>query len=207
MLKNGISNVVIGQNSKSGINSGFFEKEDILSKDGTMRGGARIGAGRPPKPLEEKILDGQVRQDDKSLPDFEPVMNIEGVETPPVDEYMLKQQRDGKPLGADEILKKIYKWVKSLGCEKKINLNLLEQYSMDRARWIQCQNAISEYGMLGKHPTTGQAQQSPFVDMLLKFEKAMNQSYYLIDREVKEVCVSGYVEFNPDDAKFVELLD
>ena len=33
---------------------------------------------------------------------------------------------------------------------------------MSVSRWIQCEEAISEFGMLAKHPTTGNAIASPY---------------------------------------------
>lgn len=32
----------------------------------------------------------------------------------------------------------------------------MRNYAMSVSRWIQCEHAISEYGFLAKHPTTGQ---------------------------------------------------
>ena len=178
-----------------------------MAKDGSYRGGARIGAGRPRKPLEEKVADGEIKVDeiDTYLP--EPIEELTPEEMPPIDEYLTANQKNGKPLGAKEIYISIFKWVKSLGCENKVSLKLLEQYAMDRARWIQCENAISEYGFLGKHPTTGAAMQSPYVEMLLKFEKAMNSTYFLIRQEVREYCVSGFIEYTPEDAIYNDILD
>ena len=178
-----------------------------MAKDGTYRGGARIGAGRPHKPLEEKVADGDIKVSEINELVPEPITELDATEMPPIDEYLIANQRNGKPLGAKEIYISIYKWVKSLGCEKKVSIKLLEQYAMDRARWIQCENAISEYGFLGKHPTTGAAMQSPYVEMLLKFEKAMNSTYFLIRQEVREYCVSGFIEYTPEDAIYNDILD
>ena len=178
-----------------------------MAKDGTYRGGARIGAGRPHKPLEEKVADGDIKVDETDTYLPEPIEELTPEEMPPIDEYLTANQRNGKPLGAKEIYISIFKWVKSLGCEKKVSLKLLEQYAMDRARWIQCENAISEYGFLGKHPTTGAAMQSPYVEMLLKFEKAMNSTYFLIRQEVREYCMSGFIEYTPEDAIYNDILD
>ena len=178
-----------------------------MAKDGTYRGGARIGAGRPHKPLEEKVADGDIKASEVNEMLPEPITELTATDMPPIDEYLIANQRNGKPLGAKEIYLEIFKWVKSLGCEKKISLKLLEQYAMDRARWIQCENAISEYGFLGKHPTTGAAMQSPYVEMLLKFEKAMNSTYFLIRQEVREYCLSGFIEYTPEDAIYSDILD
>ncbi len=42
-------------------------------------------------------------------------------------------------------------------------------------RWIQCEECITEYGFLAKHPTTGNAIPSPYVSMSQSFSKAGQQ--------------------------------
>ncbi len=41
---------------------------------------------------------------------------------------------------------------------------LIEVYAQAFGRYIQCEEATSTYGLLGKHPTTGGVISSPFVD-------------------------------------------
>ena len=50
---------------------------------------------------------------------------------------------------------------------------VLERYAMCAARWIQCEESLTTYGLLGKHPTTGQPVMSPFVNMSSTY---MNQT-------------------------------
>lgn len=71
------------------------------------------------------MADGEIKVDeiDKYLP--EPIEELTPEEMPPIDEYLTANQRNGKPLGAKEIYISIFKWVKSLGCEKKVSLKLL----------------------------------------------------------------------------------
>ena len=115
-------------------------KVRVMAKDGTARGGARVGAGRKSKALTEKLIEGRDAQ----------VMQIpadmEAVEMPPVKEYMKEDQRDGKPLGAEDIYTDTWKWLEKVGCAAFVNPLLIEQYSMTVARWIQCEKAISEFG-------------------------------------------------------------
>ena len=53
-----------------------------MAKDGTNRGGARAGAGRPRKALTEKIAEGKTAQVMMQPAD------IESADTPPVREFM-----------------------------------------------------------------------------------------------------------------------
>ena len=55
-----------------------------MARDGTARGGARVGAGRRPNALADKIVQGRTA-DVISLP--EPP-EMEGIDVPPVKDYM-----------------------------------------------------------------------------------------------------------------------
>lgn len=74
---------------------------------------------------------------------------------PKPSEYLSSKQKNGQPLGADEIYKETWIWLKERNCENLVNPRLLESYSQAFARYIQCEEAISQFGLLGKHPTTG----------------------------------------------------
>ena len=47
---------------------------------------------------------------------------------------------------------------------------------MSVARWIQCESAISQYGFLAKHPTTGSAIASTYVGMAQPFMRQITRS-------------------------------
>ena len=105
-----------------------------MAKDGTNRGGARPGAGRKKKALSEKIASGNPGH--RPLKMLDPVA-IDTVDMPPPAEYLSAEQRDGRPLGADKIYIKICTWLKSVNCDKLVNPNLVEQYAICVARWVQ----------------------------------------------------------------------
>ncbi len=130
-----------------------------MAKDGTMRGGPRVGqTGRPKKALIEKVETnnpGGRKLEVLNIPDNLEGTDFEGNDMPPVKEYLSAQQRDGSSLEAAEIFKSTWLWLKKIGCERFVNKQLIEQYSMSVARWIQCEEAISSFGFLAKHPTTG----------------------------------------------------
>ncbi len=111
-----------------------------MAKDGTARGGARPGSGPKKKPLYDKILAGDL-DGVTVLP--EPA-DLDGIEMPKIKDFMKAQQRDGSTLAAPEIFKETWNWLKARGCEKQVNTQLLEEFSMAAARWIQCEEAISQ---------------------------------------------------------------
>ena len=125
-----------------------------MAKDGTNRGGARVGAGRKTKALNDKIREGR---SDSAMVLPEPA-SFNGEDVPPVKEYLRAQQKNGKSLAAAEIFEEVWLWLKQRGCDGLVSRQLIEQYAMTVSRWIQCEECISEYGFLAKHPTTGNRQ-------------------------------------------------
>ena len=176
-----------------------------MAKDGTARGGPRVGAGRRSKALTDKIADGRAAGA-MVLP--EPA-SIEGVDVPPVKDYLKAAQKNGKDLCAEEVYRDTWAWLKARGCELLVNNQLIEQYAqyaMSVSRWIQCEEAISEYGFLTKHPTTGNAIASPYVAMSQTYMKQVNQVWYQIYQIVKENCSVEYGGRSPQDDLMERLL-
>jgi hypothetical protein len=173
-----------------------------LAKDGTNRGGQRVGAGRKSKALTDKIANGKVNGA-MVLP--EPT-EIEGADVPPIKEYLKAEQKNGKDLCAEDIYKETWQWLKERGCEMLVNNQLIEQYAMSVSRWIQCEECISEYGFLAKHPTTGNAIASPYVSMSQTYMKQVNQTWYQIYQIVKENCSVEYGGMTPQDNLMERLL-
>ncbi len=173
-----------------------------MAKDGTNRGGQRVGAGRKSKALTDKIANGKVNGT-MVLP--EPT-EIEGADVPPIKEYLKAEQKNGKDLCAEDIYKETWHWLKERGCEMLVNNQLIEQYAMSVSRWIQCEECISEYGFLAKHPTTGNAIASPYVSMSQTYMKQVNQTWYQIYQIVKENCSVEYGGMTPQDNLMERLL-
>lgn len=173
-----------------------------MAKDGTNRGGPRPGTGPKKKPLIDKIHDGRA-DGEKILP--QPA-EIEGYDIPPVKDYLKAKQKSGKDLCAEDIFVATYKWLKNCGCEKLVTVQQIEQYAMSVSRWIQCEEAISEFGFLAKHPTTGNAIASPFVAMSRDYMKQVNATWFAIHQIVKENCSVDYGGSTPHDDLMERLL-
>ena len=176
-----------------------------MAKDGTNRGGRRVRAGDKPKPLADKIAEGSAATymeppiADLEAGELDGGAELEGEDMPNPSEYLSAKQKNGKPLGADEIYKETWKWLKERKCEKLVNPRLLESYAQAFARFIQCEEAITFYGLLGKHPTTGGPTTSPFVGMSQSYQKQANLLWYEIYDIVKANCTTSYEGFPQDD--------
>ncbi len=173
-----------------------------MAKDGTARGGARVGAGRKPKALTDKIAQGGTAP----VLMFPEPAEFSGEDVPPVKDFLKASQKSGVDLCAEDVFRSTFLWLKERGCEKFINNQLIEQYAMSVSRWVQCETMISEYGFLGKHPTTGAAIASPYVQMSQTYLKQVNQCWYQIYQIVKDNCSVEYGGANPHDDLMERLL-
>ena len=174
-----------------------------MAKDGTNRGGRRVRAGDKPMSAVEKIQKGlpvQIMNND--IPELETAeleavdlpegAVLQGADMPKPGDYLSARQKNGMPLGADEIYKETWLWLKKRGCENLVNKRLIESYAQAFARYIQCEDAVSTYGLLGKHPTTGGVMVSPFVQMSQQFQKSANMVWYEIYDIVKQNCTEAF---------------
>lgn len=177
-----------------------------MSKDGTNRGGPRPGTGPKRKPLAEKIQDGTAGKALVLPTELPTPVELDGESVPPVKDYLKQRQKNGSTLCAEEIFRETWLWLRSKGCETLVSTQLIEQYAMGVARWIQCEEAISEYGYLAKHPTTGNAIASPYVSMSRDYKKQVNADWYQIYQVVRENCSMEYGGANPQDDVMERLL-
>ena len=177
-----------------------------MAKDGTNRGGARIGAGAKKKALVDKIAEGNPSGRTLTVMDFQNAADLEGVEMPEPSKMLEAVQKDGKILVAGDVYRDTWNWLNERGCAALISPQLLERYAMSVARWIQCEEAVTEFGFLAKHPTTGNAMQSPYVAMSQNYMTQTNRLWLEIFQIVKENSLSEYTGNNPQDNVMERLL-
>lgn len=169
-------------------------------------GGARIGAGNKKKALADKLVEGNPGKRKLTVLEFTDTALLQGEDMPPPREYLSAIQKDGKETLAVEIYTKTWNWLNARGCVKLIPAQLIEQYAMSVARWIQCEQCVTEYGFLAKHPTTGNAIPSPYVSMSQTFMKQVNNLWYQIFQVVRENCTSDFKGATPHDDVMERLL-
>ena len=166
------------------------EGGETMAKDGTNRGGRRVRAGAKPEALSDKLATGRPATRLTTPAELD-VFDLDGIDIgdgallagepmPEPGEYLSAEQRDGQPLGADLVYRETWSWLDERGCTEFVSKRLIEQYAQAFARYIQCEQAIAKFGLLGKHPTTGAAIASPFVAMSQSFGKQANVYWYEI---------------------------
>ena len=191
----------------NGVYKALSKEVYAMAKDGTNRGGARVGAGAKKKPLAEKIAEGNPGKRALTVIDFDnQSVDLEGQAMPKPSKLLSAKQKDGKKLVAADIYKKTWDWLHERGCAALVSPQLLERYAMSVARWIQCEEAITEFGFLAKHPTTGNAIQSPYVAMSQNFMSQTNRLWMEIYQIVKENCATEYGGATPQDDVMERLL-
>lgn len=181
-------------------------------------GGARPGAGRKSKSLSEKILTAgnghhkitKLKSPKEDIAASETLVqgadDISGNEMPAISEYLKKMTKNTNENLAPEIYEKTWQWLKARECEQYVKSELIEQYALYIARWIQCEEGISTYGLLAKHPTTGSPIASPYVSMGLNFLKQANVIWNQIFQIVKENSSIAVEGNNPNDEVMARLL-
>ena len=170
------------------------------------RGPAPGQGGRPPKPLAEKVLDGNPGKRKLTVVEFHDAAEFQGTEMPQPSAMLSAVQKDGTILQAGEIYKTTWNWLDKRGCALLVSPQVLERYSMMAARWIHCEEIITKTGYLAKHPTTSMAIQSPYVAMSQNYMAQTNRLWYEIFQVVKENCTADYTSVNPQDDVMERLL-
>ena len=113
-----------------------------MAKDGTNRGGARVGAGAKKKPLADKISDGNPGGRKLTVMEFKDTADLKGLEMPEPNKMLEAIQKDGKTLVASEIYKSTWTWLNERGCAVLVSPQLLERYAMDGETWMNANKAI-----------------------------------------------------------------
>ena len=162
-----------------------------MAKDGTNRGGMRVGSGKKRKPLEEKILEGKSVAFDAENPSKTKIK--------PPKKYLSAEQKGGGKLYAKQIYKETFEWVIAHGCESFVPKQLIENYAQVTARHIQCEEFLSTYGLIGKHPTTGEPMQSPFFKMSGDYVRLSSQLWYQIYAIVRDNAAKGIINDSAND--------
>ena len=67
-----------------------------MAKDGTNRGGSRVGAGAKKKALSDKIAEGNLGGRKLTVMEFSDTADLEGLEMPEPNKMLEAIQKDGK---------------------------------------------------------------------------------------------------------------
>lgn len=176
-----------------------------MAKDGTNRGGRRVGAGRKPKALKDKLLEGNVGHRPIKTLTFDGMDEVD-MEMPTPNELLSEVQRDGSKLQAKAIYEETWNWLKERNCVTLVSPQMIERYAMSAARWIQVESLISQSAFWARHPTTGVPIASPLVNISATYMSQTERLWATIYEVVRENCSSDYEGANPQENVMEQLL-
>lgn len=151
------------------------------------RGGYRPNAGRKKKPVEQKILEGNLGKREIQIVEFGENACVLP-QTPP--DYLSDK--------AKEIYTKVYNWLLSIDCIKGILPYNLEEYAFCKARWMECEEMNTKHGLLVKD-NNGKPMPSPFVGMAQQYLRQTNEVWNKIYMVIREAKLSKWDGTNPND--------
>lgn len=128
-------------------------------------GGKRPGAGRKPKPLAEKLLDGNPGKRRPVVMNL-PEDNIAPKECP---EYLQEFAFFEIEPSIEGIYEQTVKWLEGTGCLHLINPAFITEYALLKTRWMECE------WIVGIQPVLGNIEANPMIDAGLKYLKAANE--------------------------------
>jgi hypothetical protein len=141
LLLNAISEFTVFKLSDYIIKEHIYSKKSKALKKGVSampRGGARQGAGRPKKPLAEKILEGNPGRRPLKVVEFYGVP-AEGTLTPPdFLKIASKETAENYPT-ADQIYTQISEWLQTTGVAHLISPTLIEDFCINRRAFFECE--------------------------------------------------------------------
>ena len=157
------------------------------------RGGKRPGAGRKPKALSEKLLDGNPGKREIKVNKFPGKNNKKNGrrKSNDIPEYIdMAAKEGGEPLpSAGDIFKFISEFVSESGCRELVAPFLLEDFAFLRRSYLECEYMNKKLGrILSK-------KRSPYMLMALDYHKAMmsvyNQIWNIISRNSETKYETG----------------
>jgi hypothetical protein len=134
------------------------------------RGGARPGAGRKPKPLADKIFEGNPGKRPLRVTEFYGIPANGELTPPDFLKIASKEAAENYPT-ADQIFIKISEWLKTTGCAHLISPTLIEDFAINRRGYFECEYMNKRLGRI-----TG-GKRSPYIDMMATYAGLMRVAW------------------------------
>ena len=169
------------------------------------KGGKRVGAGRPRKPLAEKIIEGNPGKRPLYVIDFPEGDAVSELPSPP--EFLAEAAKgDGNWPSADTIFRSVSVWLERTGCLTLISPELILDYALLKARWLECEAFNAKHGLLARHPISKQPIASPYVRMGIDYLKAADVAWTHIWQVISQNSTKEFTGRTPNDDVMERLL-
>lgn len=169
------------------------------------RGGSRKNAGRPKKPLDEKLLEGNPGKRQLKVLAF-PERAVETLLPSPPEFLSDLAKGVGKCPNAETLFENVTAWLEKTGCVNLISPEHITEYSLLKARWLECEAMNAKHGLLAKHPASGQPIASPYVRIGMDYLKAADSAWTHIWSVVSQNSQKDYRANNPNEDAMEKLL-
>ena len=165
------------------------------------RGGARPGSGRKKKPLAEKILEGNPGKRPLKVVEFSDntKLRVEALDPPDFLKIASKETAETYPT-ADLIYNQVAEWLKGTGCSHLISPTLIEDFSINRRAFFECEYMNKRLGRIAS------GKRSPYVDMAVQYATLMRTAWDRIWQIVAQNTEKNYGSLRSDGEDVMEQL-
>jgi len=166
-------------------------------------GGKRPGAGRPRKPLSDKILEDDIKKHKAKVLNF-------GEEQPDLNppDYLFYYTSDSKQGSPDVIHlhKDTVDFLKTTGCLHLINPQFILEYALLKARWLECERVISATNVVVVGPKKDGLKANGAAELGLKYLRQADLCWDKIWSIVTQNCEETFGGDNPNADLMEKLL-
>ena len=164
-------------------------------------GGARPGAGRPKKPLAEKIMEGNPGKREITVVKFmnqvdKPKLEKDTVFKIPAFLEQCGREGDETLPSAADLYRLLKEFVGASGCESLIAPNLIEDFAHLRRAYLECEYMNRKMGRIAN------GKRSPYVTMAVDYSK---QAMSIFDRIWNTIAQNSEQPYEGKNA-FLEML-
>ena len=163
-----------------------------MAKDGTIRGGARAGAGKKRKSAAEKIADGQLESPKENLPAGKVTAAKPKKHKP--NKFLAEEQRAKKNQYIKEVFKMVWDWLDARGVTERVAPHIIDEYVLLLTMHLVCEKELQEQGRVLESPK-GVKYLNPLVRASLDYVKQANNLWYgaigAVARDVVPVTYDG----------------
>jgi hypothetical protein len=197
---------IIGQNIQNafqaytGYQGCIFAKGETDMANG--HGGRRPGAGRPRKPLAEKLLDGNPGKQKLKVVQFDGVAPT--IDPPDYLSYY-GSKKAGTP-DSEDIYRETVQWLEQTGCLHLVNAALVLDYAIAKAHWYECERFITSQGLYYS-PEGKKLVENPVVETSVKYFKMADIAWSKIWDIVAQNCEHSFGGENPHSDAMAKLLN
>ena len=167
-------------------------------------GGKRPGAGRPRKPLSDKILEDDLKKHKAKVLNFGDAKAPVTLEPP---EYARYYDVDSSPGAPDMVgvFNETVEWLKTTNCLHLINPGFIMEYALLKARWLECERIVSRTNVVVIGPKKDALIPNGAAELGLKYLRQADLCWEKIWSIVAQNCEETFGDENPH-ANFMEKL-